>query len=148
MNCTPSALFWYCLSINRNFLSLLGTFRKYYSNPKSTQNSSSRWIQKPVVIFMRTTAQYLPLENILQPHKIAVRCMSLGRKYELPSYFRTIEWHCCDNDWIYDKHSQCITSTVNIILLLCTNKKKDKQTWRPFVPKVTQIISVVVYFAV
>lgn len=42
--------------------------------------------------------------------------MSLRRKYELPSYFCTIEWHCCDNDWIYDKHS-----TVSIILLLRQN---------------------------
>lgn len=51
MNCTPSALFRYCLPIKGNFLLLLGTFRKYYSNPKSTQNSSSRWISETCCYF-------------------------------------------------------------------------------------------------
>lgn len=56
-----------------------------------------------LVVFMRTAMQRIsPYFSFRLNHS---ECMSVGRKYELPSYFRTIEWHCCDNDRIYDKHS-------------------------------------------
>lgn len=98
----------------------------FHSTENSTQFIHCDELEKPVVICMRnacSTRCLPPLQAFSKHMKSHSECMSQGRKYELPSYFRTIEWHCCDNDWIYDKHSQCIMPTVNII---CKNTAPNR----------------------
>lgn len=72
-------------------------------------NSSPNQIHFNLLVASCAMQQTVSPSSMLQLERnCIVECMSLGRKYELPSYFRTIEWHCCDNGRIYDKHSQCI----------------------------------------
>lgn len=57
-----------------------------------TNKHPLRYSFQPVGSFMRRATFIFPLISAPAKRKI-VESMSVGRKYELPSYFRSIEWH-------------------------------------------------------